>query len=292
MIKYPPLLNGKIPTWDKDCFVIDNKKSRILYYSNNEDGWNDELTNFHEEETDDGNNPIDLYSRNNAVKNVLKYTNDKKLNILEIGCSSGYLLKNIKNKLPDAYLVGADIVSEPLQKLGYMIPDVPLVQMDILNCPFKEEQFDVVIALNVLEHIKDDRLAMKNIYRMLKPNGIVIVEVPAGPNLYDVYDSYLMHFRRYSKNQIYNLFKENSLKVMHHRNIGCLVYPAFFLTKKINRYRYGINGEKADDKKNIVKEKINSTNKNILFELITKLEENYIDSKNLPGIRFFAVAKK
>ena len=155
-----------------------------------------------------------MYSRNNALENLIKYTNDKNLNILEIGCSSGYLLKNIKNKLPDAYLVGADIVSEPLQKLGRMIPDVPLVQMDILNCPFKEEQFDVVIALNVLEHIKDDHLAMKNIYKMLKPNGIVIIEVPAGPNLYDVYDSYLMHFRRYSKNQIYNLFKKNNLNVI------------------------------------------------------------------------------
>ena len=135
-------------------------------------------------------------------------------------------------------------------------------------------------------------LAMKNIYKMLKPNGIVIVEVPSGPTLYDVYDSYLMHFRRYSKNQIYSLFKKNSLKVIYHRNIGCLAYPAFFLTKKINRYKYGKNGEKADNKKDIVKEKINSTNENKLFEIIIKLEENYIESRNFPGIRFFAVAKK
>ena len=164
--------------------------------------------------------------------------------------------------------------------------------MDLLNCPFKEEQFDVIIALNVLEHIKDDHIAIKNIYRMLKPNGILIIEVPAGPNLYDVYDSYLMHFRRYSKDQVYKLIEKNNLKVIYHRNIGCLVYPAFFLTKKINRIKYGIHGEKAFDKKIIVKKNINSTNDNKLFELFTKFEENYIDSTNFPGIRFFAVAKK
>ena len=89
MFTYPPLLNGKIPIWDTDGFVIDNKKSRILYYSNNEDGWNDELTNFHEEEADDGNNPIDLYSRNNAVTNLLKHTNDKKIKYYKIAGMPG-----------------------------------------------------------------------------------------------------------------------------------------------------------------------------------------------------------
>jgi SAM-dependent methyltransferase len=52
------------------------------------------------------------------------------------------------------------------------------VQADIQNLPFADNSFDYIICIHVLEHIPDDRKAMREIYRVLKPNGKAIVMVP------------------------------------------------------------------------------------------------------------------
>jgi len=58
--------------------------------------------------------------------------------------------------------------------------------------------FDTVFALNVIEHIENDQLAILNCYRLLKPGGRVVILVPAWPSLYNRLDEGLEHYRRYS----------------------------------------------------------------------------------------------
>jgi len=52
------------------------------------------------------------------------------------------------------------------------------VKMDIHEIPFPENQFDVILCNHVLEHVQDDLVAMKEIYRVLKPGGYAILQVP------------------------------------------------------------------------------------------------------------------
>lgn len=59
--------------------------------------------------------------------------------------------------------------------------------------------FDSVFALNVVEHIEDDKLALENCYKLLKPGGHVVILVPAYQSLYNRFDKELEHFRRYTK---------------------------------------------------------------------------------------------
>lgn len=72
----------------------------------------------------------------------------------------------------------------------------------MVTCPLPDNSVDIVIALNVLEHIEDDITAIKQIYRILKPGGYAIIEVPRNPNLYDLHDERLKHFRRYQMNDL------------------------------------------------------------------------------------------
>ena len=58
--------------------------------------------------------------------------------------------------------------------------------------------------LNVLEHIEDDNEALMQAKRILKPGGILVLEIPAGPHLYDIYDKFLRHFRRYNLSGLTN----------------------------------------------------------------------------------------
>jgi ubiquinone/menaquinone biosynthesis C-methylase UbiE len=55
-------------------------------------------------------------------------------------------------------------------------------KVDITNIPFKPEYFDCILCVHVLEHIPDDRLAMRELYRVLKPGGWAILQSPLDTN--------------------------------------------------------------------------------------------------------------
>lgn len=73
---------------------------------------------------------------------------------------------------------------------------------------FKNKMFDLVICLNVLEHIKDDRKALRNMNKLLKKGGSLVLLVPAHKLLMSNADKNLGHFRRYQKAGIKNKLKE------------------------------------------------------------------------------------
>lgn len=75
---------------------------------------------------------------------------------------------------------------EAMPNLEYITADLesPLakVKMDIHQIPFTENTFDVVFCNHVMEHVEDDKLAMQEIYRVLKPNGWAIIQSPQDYN--------------------------------------------------------------------------------------------------------------
>jgi SAM-dependent methyltransferase len=155
--------------------------------------------------------------------------------ILDIGCSSGFMLRDIRRLLPRAVVIGADYVWGPLKKIASEVPDLPVVQCDLTRCPVPDGSLDAVVLLNVLEHIRDDRSAVQQLYRVLKPGGLVVIEVPAGPHLYDVYDRTLMHFRRYSLQSVSTLLRSAGFEIVKKSHLGFFVYPPFWFVKKRNK---------------------------------------------------------
>ena len=156
-----------------------------------------------------------------------------------------------------------------------------------------EGQFDAVVALNVLEHIEDDDLALRQMTRLLKPGGVLIVEVPQGPALFDYYDEYLRHFRRYTKGELLKKLQHTGLTIQHTAAIGFLLYPLFYLVKKCNRTHYGIKGEKCNNIEKMVRQQIKRTSTNKVLNFIFALESLLADlGQVMPGVRCTAVAKK
>jgi 2-polyprenyl-3-methyl-5-hydroxy-6-metoxy-1,4-benzoquinol methylase len=86
-------------------------------------------------------------------------------------------------------------------------PDFQIRHKDILF------QFDTVIALNVIEHIADDNLAIRNAASLLKKNGSLVILVPAGQRLYNRLDKELGHYRRYSKKSLTSLMSSEGLSL-------------------------------------------------------------------------------
>ncbi len=69
--------------------------------------------------------------------------------------------------------------------------------------------YDAIFALNVVEHIKDDQMALLNMVKLLKPGGNIVILVPAYQHLYNGFDRALEHFRRYTKSTLLTIFPAN-----------------------------------------------------------------------------------
>jgi ubiquinone/menaquinone biosynthesis C-methylase UbiE len=203
----------------------------ILAYDVGESGWTDDLTSFHEDIAGDSHY-IDRASRAHALEALRRFLPRQPSVVMDIGCSSGYMLETMKANLPGATIIGADYVRGPLEQLAQRMPDVPLLQFDLTRCPLPSGCLDAVVLLNVLEHIEDDLAAIRQVARILKPGGIAVIELPAGPDLYDIYDKRLLHFRRYRMDDLVAKLQSQSFRVLDRSHLGFFLYPAFWIAKK------------------------------------------------------------
>lgn len=274
------------PIWHERNFLIDGESFAILEYSENFAGWSDELTTLHEEAVGD-HHPIDIASRKNAISRVTDFRPNADTVIMEIGCSSGFLIKELVHFFPSSVVIGADVVKEPLKKLANLLPGVPLIRFDLLKCPLPNGSVDVLIMLNVLEHIQDDIDALKKAFDLLSPGGRLIIEVPAGPSLYDDYDTHLQHFRRYSSRELEKKLQFAGFVITKKSHLGAILFPAFATVKYIN---------KLFPKKNtlsVVRNSASSTGSSTLVNWAMKFESKYLGNFKLPmGIRVLMTAEK
>lgn len=102
-----------------------------------------------------------------------------------------------------------------MKNLDYTTADLysPIVDVkaDILDLPFEDSSFDVIFCNHVLEHIEDDRKAMSELYRVLKPNGMGIFQIPQDLSLEKTYEDFsitspeerMKHFGQYDHVRVY-----------------------------------------------------------------------------------------
>jgi SAM-dependent methyltransferase len=267
---FPPLPNTtEMPHWTGTGFQVGERVLPILSYEVGPSGWTDDLTTFHESTAGDSHF-IDIASRRQAVSQVAQYNLRETPVILDIGCSSGFLLADLKIAFPRAFVMGADVVPGPLLNLATNTPDIPLLHFDLTHCPLPDNSLDVAVLLNVLEHIEDDALAVRQLYRILKPGGIAVIEVPAGPELFDIYDELLMHYRRYKLPDLRQIFLDSKFKILWQSHLGFSLYPGFFLVKQLRRKKRADISE--DEIPTLVSQNINGTGKSPFFHALMWLE--------------------
>ena len=157
--------------------------------------------------------------------------------ILEIGSGIG----NISQYFIDAKsdIVLSDIREEYCNALRQKFPNNQVLILDLVHPDFENVyshllgSFDACFAMNVVEHIEDDHLAMKNLVSLLKSGGKVLILVPAGPSLYNDIDKGLFHFRRYTDSMMNELFQAAPLLMEKKWMFNALGIPAWFFGGKI-----------------------------------------------------------
>lgn len=140
--------------------------------------------------------------------------------ILEIGSGIGNISKYHVEAGNDISLT--DIRDNYIQFLEnkFNQTQADIFKLDIVHKNFETafsehlESYDSVFSLNVVEHIKDDALAIRNIHKMLKKDGHIIILVPAYQALYNSFDVALEHYRRYTADSLSELIKNEGFELI------------------------------------------------------------------------------
>jgi SAM-dependent methyltransferase len=289
--QFPPPPGASDPVlWSGGAFEVGERRKPVLAYAlGSESGWNDDLTSFHENLAGK-DHYIDRASRANAVRCLKKFTPGTPPTIIDIGCSSGFMLRDLRAAMPAANLIGSDYIAGPLDALAAEMPDVPFIQFDLMDCPLPDRFVDGICLLNVLEHVPDDERAVKHLYRILRPGGVVAIEVPSGPDLYDVYDKQLMHFRRYRMADLEKMVRAAGFEAAEKSHLGFFLYPAFRFVKKRNQK---FLDAPADVQRAIVAKNIQASQRNPLMDALMQVEAAMRGALYYPvGIRCLLVARR
>jgi SAM-dependent methyltransferase len=120
---------------------------------------------------------------------------------LEIGCGTGFVLSGFYQEFPGVELYGSDVFVEGLAYAQSRTPNGNFLQMDGRQIPFDQE-FDVIGAFDVLEHIEEDATVLREIHRSVKLGGGLILTVPQHRWLWTTLDEVSHHKRRYSREEL------------------------------------------------------------------------------------------
>jgi SAM-dependent methyltransferase len=140
-------------------------------------------------------------SRNRLVVQLAKRHFPSATSLLEVGCGTGFVLSSLHEARPELRVAGSDLYAGALEYAARRLPDAHLYQMDCRHMPF-EDEFDVVCAFDVLEHVDEDELVLAEMFRTVRSGGGVIISVPQHPWLWSAGDDFAHHKRRYRRREL------------------------------------------------------------------------------------------
>lgn len=165
--------------------------------------------------------------------------------ILEIGSGLGNISKFFLEDQIDILLT--DLRPEYCQLLKKRFGDysslLGVENIDLIHPDFDRHyqkhlaKFKTVYALNVVEHIENDLLALENCYKLLQKDGNLIILVPAYNSLFCDLDRELGHFRRYTKKSLSSIFEKVGFQISHRQYFNFAAVGGWFLYGKLLRHQ-------------------------------------------------------
>lgn len=161
-----------------------------------------------------------------------RYLGNKAQLVLELGCGTGLMVEILMGR--GYHVVGLDQRTEGLYAIHKALPQSWLLQAEATRLPLKENAFDAVMLLDVLEHV-DDRILISEIHRVLRPGGLAVITVPAMPWLWSFRDEAAGHLRRYTRRQLTGLLNAAQFQILKIRYYQCLLFPLVAISRLFGR---------------------------------------------------------
>ena len=218
------------------------------------------------------------------VHQMITHFCPEKGKVLDVGAGTGKMLQELKQS--GWQIFGIDTHQEAIKQSKRR--DIPIQLIDIAkqSLPYQDNSFDLVIALDTLEHIANDKKAIKEINRVIKPAGIIILTVPAYQWLFCYWDKMLGHYRRYSSKTLKRLVNNSGLEILFLSYFFSYLLLPTVITRLI---RTILRQKKVSDFK------ITPLNWLVVpfLKLLSKIERSFLKSVSLPfGSSLICIARK
>ena len=215
-----------------------------------------------------------------ALKLLRMHTRKEQPDVLDLGCGTGVVLRELKSWANPIGLDMSDLA------LGFCRQRelARLICGDGSQLPLRDGTMDAIIGLDIFEHIEDDVAAFSEAYRVLRPGGVLVLSVPAFRSLWGPHDVALMHHRRYRASEVRNRLSDAGFVVRRS------TYSVFFLFPIVVVWRLFEKRKKGPAKASLV-----TLPKWLNSMLITlqNLEAFLLCTMNLPwGSSVIAVAER
>lgn len=148
--------------------------------------------------------------------------------ILDVGCGTGQNLLAFR-QLGSA--AGIDVEAEAIKFCRQRgLKDVR--QGSSYDIPAEDNSYDVITLLDVLEHT-DDHRSLREIFRALKPGGVILISVPAFPWLWSRWDEVLHHRKRYTKRSLLTLLRRHGFQPLFAGYAYSFLLPPVWIVRRL-----------------------------------------------------------
>jgi SAM-dependent methyltransferase len=152
--------------------------------------------------------------------------------LLDAGCGSGRTLDELARY---GTACGVDMSEEAVAMARGRGHDVRVGAVEAL--PFADATFDVVTCLDVIEHTPDDRATLRELLRVTRPGGVLIVTVPAYPSLWSWHDEANLHYRRYERRSLRAAALAAGWQVVSDTHFNALLLAPAAVVRIVERHR-------------------------------------------------------
>ena len=152
--------------------------------------------------------------------------------ILDAGCGSG---RNMIELARHGAVTGVELSSTSVcvareRGVGEVI------EGSVLEMPFDAGSFDLAASLDVIEHLQDDLAALRELRRVVKPGGALLVTVPAYQWLWSGHDEINHHFRRYTRRSLQRVGEQAGWRQVRTTYFNSLLLPAAIVLRVLDRF--------------------------------------------------------
>jgi SAM-dependent methyltransferase len=155
-----------------------------------------------------------------------------KLRVLDAGCGTG---GNLATLAAFGRAVGVDLAREAVAYCRER--GVPAVRGSVLRLPFRDASFDLATSFDVIYHawVTDDRAAVAELARVLRPGGLLLVRVPALRALWGAHDVEVQSRHRYTRGELVRLLAEGGLVLRRATYCNTLLFPLLLARRTLDR---------------------------------------------------------